>query len=108
MTSADTVAWLVKEMHGACKLGLPLIGCSGWPNPAAADPPGLRRALGESDLQRALGLARRRGVTNASISAAWNAAKASHPDETSNAWIAKFIDFVDNLPPGNSPAEHRR
>jgi hypothetical protein len=55
MTSADTVAWLLKEMHGACKLGLPMVGCTGWPNPAALDPPGLRRGLSETDLQRALG-----------------------------------------------------
>jgi hypothetical protein len=106
MASADTVGWLLKEMHGACKLGLPMVGCTGWPNPAALDPPGLRRALSETDLQRALGLARRRGITNASISAAWNAAKVSCPDEVNNTWIAKFIDFLDNLPPGNYPARH--
>jgi hypothetical protein len=107
MTSTDTVAWLAREMRGACKLGLPLVGCTGWPNPVAADPPGLVRALNETDLQRALGLARRRGVTNASISAAWNAAKASCPDEVNNTWIAKFIDSLDNLPPGKYLADQK-
>jgi hypothetical protein len=108
MTNADTVAWLLQQMQGACKIGLPMVGRTGWPNPVAADQPGLRRTLGETDLQRALGLARRRGITNASIGAAWNAAKASHPDGVNNTWIAKFIDFLDNLPPGNYPADHGR
>ena len=108
MTNADTVAWLLQQMQGACKIGLPMVGRTGWPNPVAADQPGLRRTLGETDLQRALGLARRRGITNASIGAAWNAAKTSHPDGVNNTWIAKFIDFLDNLPPGNYPADHGR
>jgi hypothetical protein len=45
------VGWLHKEMQSAARLGLPLVGCSDWPNPAKADPPELTRMLDEARCQ---------------------------------------------------------
>ena len=99
MTSASTVNWLHQEMQAALKVGLPLVGCSGWPDPGEADPPELRRTLDETDLKRAVDLAHRRGIANGYIVAVWNAAK----DGENKAWMSDFIDLLDNLPPGNQP-----
>jgi hypothetical protein len=99
MASTNTVDWLRKEMQGALRLGLPLVGCSDWPNPVEADPPELRRMLDETDVRRAVDLAHRRGIANGYIVAVWNAAKASE----NSTWMTDFIDTLDNLPPGNQP-----
>ena len=99
MTSASIVNWLHKEMQVALKVGLPLVGCSDWPDPGEVDPPELRRTLDETDLKRAVDLAHRRGVANGYIVAVWNAAK----DGENKAWMSDFIDLLDNLPPGNQP-----
>ncbi len=99
MTSTSTVDWLRKEMQGALKVGFPLVGCSGWPDPGEADPPELRRTLDDADLKRAIDLAHRRGIANGYIVAVWNAAK----DGENHTWISDFIDLLDNLPPGNQP-----
>jgi sugar phosphate isomerase/epimerase len=103
MTNTNTVGLLHQEMQGAQKLGRPLVGCSGWPNPAEADPPELRRKLNETDLKRAVELARRRGIANGYIVAVWNAAKATNPAGENKTWIADFIYTLDNLPPGDQP-----
>lgn len=99
MTSTSTVDWLRKEMQGALKVGFPLVGYSGWPNPVEADPPELRRTLDDADLKRAIDLAHRRGIANGYIVAVWNAAK----DGENHTWMSDFIDLLDNLPPGNQP-----
>ena len=108
MTSANTVGWLQKEMQGALKLGLPLVGCSDWPNPAEADPPELTRTLDETDVKRAIDRAHRRGIANGSIVAVWNAVKAPHQAGGDKTWITDFIDILDNQPPGNQLVRGRR
>ncbi len=108
MTSADTVGWLQKEMQGAAKIGLPLVGCSYWPNPAETDPPELTRTLDETDVERAIDRAHRRGIANGSIVAVWNAIKAPHQVGGDKTWITDFIDILDNLPPGNQPVGGKR
>jgi len=103
MTSANTVGWLRKEMQSAARLGLPLVGCSAWPNPAKADPPELTRMLDEADVNRAIDLAHRRGIAQGYIVAVWNAIKAPRQAGEDKTWITDFIDILDNLPPGNQP-----
>jgi hypothetical protein len=100
MTSTSTVGWLQKEMQGAVKVGFPLVGCSGWPNPAEADPPELTRTLDETDLTRAVGLAHRRGIAVGSIVAICNATKTTNRSGCDKHWIADFIDTLDCPPPG--------
>jgi hypothetical protein len=108
MTSADTVSWLHKEMQGALRLGLPLVGCSDWPNPAQADPPELMRTLDEVDVKRAIDLAHRRGIANCYIASVWDAAEAAHQAGKTKNWIADLIDTLDNLPPGIQPVRGGR
>jgi hypothetical protein len=100
MTITDTVRWLHKEMQGALGLGAPVVGCFDWPNPAQADPPQLTRTLDEADVNRAIDLARRRGIANCHILAVWNAVEAAHRAGETKNWIADLIDILDNLPPG--------
>ena len=108
MTSTNTVAWLQKEMQEAVKVGWPLVGCSGWPDPAEPDPPKLRRTLGEADLKRAVDLAHRHGIANGYIVAVWNTAKATSQADENKTWITDFIYTLDNLPPGSQSVSDRR
>lgn len=103
MTSTDIVHWLNKEMQGALKLGLPLVGRISWPNPAAADPPELIRTLDETDLKRAIDRAHRRGVASGSIVAVRDAVKSRRQAGEDRTWITDFIDILDSLPAGNQP-----
>ncbi len=108
MTDTNTVRWLQKEMEGAVRLGLPLVGCSDWPSPDQTDPPELMRTLGEGDVQRAIGLAHRRGIAACYIAAAFNAAEAARDAGESKNWVADLIDILDNLPPGIQPVRSGR
>jgi sugar phosphate isomerase/epimerase len=94
MTTSNTVRWLHEEMQGALRLGLPLVGCSDWPNPVEADPPELTRALDEIDVKRAVDLAHRRGIANGYIVAVWNAVEPARDAGENKTWIANFIDIL--------------
>lgn len=109
MTNTDAaVLCLKKEMEGAVRLGLPLVGCSDWPSPAQGDPPELMRILDEADLERAVSLAHRRGIAACYIAAAWNAAEAARDAGETKNWIADLIDILDNLPTGIQPVKGGR
>ncbi|HEY3911070.1 MAG TPA: hypothetical protein VGM07_14430 [Stellaceae bacterium] len=108
MTRTDTVLWLRKEMEAAVGLGRPLVGCFAWPNPAQADPAELRRALGEADVERAIGRAQRRGIALSFVAAAIDAAAAACSAGNAGSWIVDLIDTLDNLPTGIQPVKSAR